>query len=221
MAAKNSSTKANVISLGNCEYPDCLMKTMRGRYCPCHHQWLIKSGQCYNCRKQKENPRAKVCMACHQIELLDAKTCHFPECKAETEVRKGSEERYRYCRCHSSWLIKHGLCYNCCYQKEVAELKLCTQCHQMEQRAAGQAKRIQAIQKGLCTNYWKCEKEAARRGGMCTECYVEFVQKRSPQGGVAPQSEPAVVTSQFQKRKWPAPAKVDSDEAPQSTVDEL
>lgn len=163
-----------------CQYTNCSAKTTDGyKYCQCHSGWIRRSGLCYECLQKKEDTRFKLCSACHQKELaMQARppTCHFPDCAAAVTGE------HRFCQCHHIFLLKNGLCYNCCGKKEITEFKLCQACHQAELRAKSHEQRQEAIRNGLCTNYWKCKKPAVRRGAMCEECYQEYLNKVHPEG---------------------------------------
>lgn len=181
----------------SCNYPKCVAKITEGyKYCQCHSGWIRTNGLCYNCLAKKENPKFKLCSVCHQKdfecrEMGKSTTCQYPYCLEQTT------ENHRYCQCHHVYVLKSGLCYNCCHKKEDPQFKLCLACHHADIRARNQDKRQEAIANGLCTNYWKCDKPAQRRGAMCVECYQEYLDK------VHPTSERTMVSSLGPTRRAP------------------
>jgi hypothetical protein len=189
--------------MSTCQYPDCSTGTNGHRYCQCHNAWVRRSGLCYNCLVQKENPKHKLCAACHQAELEAERKCHYPNCGAVTT------EGHPYCPCHNAWLRSNGQCYKCLRQKEDTQFKLCQACHQEEMRATAQVNRQLAIKQGLCTNYWKCHNAAAPDGRMCATCYEEYRQRHAQAAPAGERVQPARSGERVQlaiKRPEPQPA---------------
>lgn len=99
-------------------------------------------------------------------------TCKYPKCKES--VPQG----FKYCRQHSWYIREKGLCFNCLKKKDEPDFRLCSACHQQEREETRESRRQEAIEKGLCTNFWKCSKKATRKGGMCPDCYQEYQDKQ-------------------------------------------
>lgn len=99
-------------------------------------------------------------------------TCNYSKCKES--VPQG----YKYCRQHSWYIREKGLCFNCLKKKDDSAFRLCSACFQQEREETRESRRQEAIEKGLCTNFWKCSKKATRNGGMCPDCYQEYQGKQ-------------------------------------------
>lgn len=93
--------------------------------------------------------------------------CAFHGCAAVTPG-------YKYCRPHNAWIRAQALCYDCLQPKEQPEHRICAGCFLLDKMR----RREQAIEAGLCTNYWKCKAPATRKGGMCADCFHEFMKAR-------------------------------------------
>ena len=121
-----------------------------------------------------------------------AYTCEYENCSAQVHLKEGqSKVGALYCVPHLEYIRNHGLCLGCRNPKERPEVKLCLACFQ----GLNSRKRQLAIDAGLCTNFWKCQKPAVRRGQMCSSCYEEYLAKKypvvpvvAPVGAVSPQA---------------------------------
>ena len=105
--------------------------------------------------------------------------CGYPYCTAPCG-------QYKYCLPHIAWIKHNDLCDKCLKKKEKVETTdkdahyhtMCHDCFLAERMVRSQQKRRQAIDAGLCTNWWKCSKSALHRGSMCPVCYEEYCKQR-------------------------------------------
>jgi hypothetical protein len=130
--------------------------------------WVRESGLCNNCLAKKDNPRNKLCSACHLAEHMADGTCHYTGCHAPTTGG------HPYCPIHAAWIKRNGLCYKCLHRKEYLEFKVCETCHRVDVLVREQLKRQLAIKQGLCSNHWMCRNPAAAQGRMCQSCYEQY-----------------------------------------------
>jgi hypothetical protein len=121
--------------------------------------------------------------------------CAYPGCASVTSG-------YKYCRPHSAWIRAQALCYDCLQPKESPEHRLCSGCYLIEKMR----KREQAVEAGLCTNYWKCKAPATKKGAMCANCFHEYMKARGEWVVVKP-AQPAPVQAPAQEV---APPKAES-----------
>lgn len=107
--------------------------------------------------------------------------CEFPNCSSETGEHK-------FCQPHHFWVRRNNLCQACLKPKVPQDPKnpddpafihpLCTECFAVQRDRVRQQKRQEAIDAGLCTNFWMCKEPATRNGGMCDQCFHEYKKRQ-------------------------------------------